>query len=793
MDQPNPAGPPFIIFALMPRFTIIIALLFAVIIRSDGQVTYLDAAPANTTLTDGSPYTPTATLINDDNQWSLRTLANLGTVYTANDNNANPGEDAPMLRATMSGLVPGAAYDVFVYFWGAGNDAPAGNQRWDILAGLSPGALEFFDTGSAINLGHATTGVDPFTHFTNQSPTVLLSENDRRLYQARLGTATADANGRINVFVDDAPGNVQRTWFDGIGWKPAETTTPEPPGPVREVAPDGAWTWFNDERAIWHQGLLFVGYVLRDGRYGVTRYHDGTDSAGHAVVSTNASRQQNDHNNPSLTVLPDGSLLTVYSKHSSEPRFYHRRSLGPLPAASDDWGPEMSHTMPANNTYSNTFRLAGENDLILNFTRTINWNPTVTISTDDGATWGTPVHFINAGSGNTRPYPKYSSNDHDRVDLIYSDGHPRDVNNSIYHLFYRDGFLRHTDGSTVRAFADLPLRFNEGERGAVVYPFSAAAWSPEQGPDDWIPGARAWTWDVHLDTNGHPVCVFQVQLDNVTGTGWNHDRIYYYYARWTGSEWQRRFIAHGGRGLYQAEDDYGGGVAIDPDDPRVIYISTNAASPFALGDIQNVPLAVNERYEIWRGFTADGGLSFSWEPVTENSAADNLRPIVPKGHGMSHHALWFQGTYTSYTQFNTRVMGLFDPQAEPAGYAAWAASSGLAKDSLMDDADGDGLVNLLEYALGGDPLDPADRPAPTWRDGAFHFRHDSALPDIDWRVEWSDDLVLWHPAATAGSGQPPTTMPGFTLTTNEDTGELILHKDPADDRIFMRIRITFIP
>lgn len=41
------------------------------------------------------------------------------------------------------------------------------------------------------------------------------------------------------------------------------------------------------------------------------------------------------------------------------------------------------------------------------------------------------------------------------------------------------------------------------------------------------------------------------------------------------------------------------------------------------------------------------------------------------------------------------------------GYNAWAAEWGIA--SATDDADGDGLKNLYEFALGGDPTNPADR------------------------------------------------------------------------------------
>lgn len=201
------------------KSNISLCLLLSAALPAAAAITYVDASAANTTLANGNPYTPTASLINNDNQWSLRTLGNSLTVYTANDSNADPGEDAPMLRTTITGLTVGAPYDVYIYFWGAGSDAPGGNQRWDIQGGLSDTTLTFYDVGNATNLGHATTGVDPNTYFTNSSPAVLVVDTDRRLYQVNLGTAVANASGNINVFIDDAPGNVNRTWYDGVGYQ----------------------------------------------------------------------------------------------------------------------------------------------------------------------------------------------------------------------------------------------------------------------------------------------------------------------------------------------------------------------------------------------------------------------------------------------------------------------------------------------------------------------------------------------------------------------------------------------
>jgi len=632
-------------------------------------VTYVDATPENTTLADGTALVESAapsasheystgnSAASADNRWRLRTgFANDG-VWAS-----HASSDSPALRTTLAGMVPGGSYAVRVFYWVAGDGAPAGNNEWDLRSGSAMESLSDHSWNDGENLAG---GAGLF-----EAPAPLLSEGNRRLFGIPLGNLTADASGEIVVYVDDFPGNDDRTWYDGLGYGPAETEPPVAAPPFVEIAPDGTWTWFNDERSIFHQGHLFTGYVRSNGQYGITRFDLADGSARHMVISTAASQQTDDHNNPSLTSLPDGRILAVYSKHGSESRFYHRSSLVADPDDDADWGPEQVVPTPARSTYANTFRLTGEGDRIYNFNRGINYNPTLTRSDDDGENWGAPLHLIDTGTGGTRPYPRYCANGLDRVDLIYTDGHPRNDDNSIYHLHYRDGALRSSDGSVLKPLADAPLDHDGGERGSVVYPYSAAAWGPGEGPDDWIPGGRAWTWDIDYGADGHPVCAFQVQRDNVTGSGWNHDRIYYYYARWTGTGWQRRLIAHGGRGLYSAEDDYGGGMAIDPEHPNVVYISSNAAAPFELADLDDVPLRAHERYELWRGVTHDGGMTFSWTQLTEDSDADNLRPIVPHGHGFDRAVVWLNGTYSTYQSFDTRILAILDNDPS-IGAQAW--------------------------------------------------------------------------------------------------------------------------
>ena len=741
---------------------------------------FVDIDATNTAPAAGTPspfYTDSATDAGFTSGALWRRRTGLGFNAGGNreifEKDANGGVgDAATLRTTVTSLVPGQTYGVYVAF------LSVASESWRVKAGLAADSLELF------------TPTSPAGRVTSYG---LSSESgsNRNQYLGFVANAVADGDGTLQLYADDGDGTATnwstRSWLEGFHLA-APYTPPPLPGDAVQIAPDGAWTWFNDERAIVHQGSIFSGYVLADGRYGVTRHDLADGKSYHAIISTATSQQRDDHNNPSLTVLPDGRILALYSKHISGNQFYQRTSLVARPASSADWGPEIVRPTPAANTYANTYRLSGESNTIYNFHRCINFNPTLTVSTDGGATWGASRQLVGTGGGSTRPYPRYVSNGVDRIDFIYTDGHPRDVDNSVYHLTYRAEAFYKTDGTFVDSLANIPLDHDAGERGSVIYQYSAAPWGPGQGPDDYVPAARGWTWDIHYDRDSLPVCVFQAQV-GTDGSGWSASRIYYYYARWTGTAWQKRFIAQAGRGIYSNESDYGGGMCLDPEDPRVVYISTNAASPFALGDVNNVPLAANARYEIWRGFTADGGLTFTWTPITQNSASDNLRPIVPEHHGRTECLLWFNGSYSSYTSFSTQVLGRLGAPA--TSYASWAAGHPLgAQVAAEDDPDADGVPNLLEYALSGAPADPASAPRVNFDGTAFEFPFDPARPDAELTIQRSEDFSAWQPVAVIRPANlPSTALDGYSLELPQTSGtaRVTIPADAPPPRVFFRL------
>jgi hypothetical protein len=442
---------------------------------------------------------------------------------------------------------------------------------------------------------------------------------------------------------------------------------------------DGAWTWFNDPRAIFHNGVLYFGYNrAADGRVVLSRLN--LQNGGVTNLWTSSLKLEDDHDLPGLLQKQDGTLLAIYSRHQNDQFFTYRLSTSTNPVSPSDWGPEQTNntrTFAASGmTYDNPFQLAAENGKTYNFARYLNYNPNIFTSADGGVTWSTPRILIKTGTGGSiRPYVKYCSDYDHRIDFFYTDGHPDNIPTSLYHLYYQSNGFYKTDGSFLKSYANLPILHDSGERGSVVYQYNTAA---QPDPDQWIPGARAWCWEIACPSNGYPACVFQVKASNVTGTAWSGARIYYYYARWNGTNWQKRFIAQAGRPIYDSQPDYGGGMCLDPQDPNAIYVSTDAANPFDLTTTSNVPLGAH--YQIWKGVTTDGGLTFHWQAVTAGSTVDNLRPYIPRRFGGEKCVLWFRGTYTSYVSFATSIVGLFTSNVSTNGEVTAPGPTNLSYD-----------------------------------------------------------------------------------------------------------------
>jgi hypothetical protein len=407
---------------------------------------------------------------------------------------------------------------------------------------------------------------------------------------------------------------------------------------------DGGWCWFQDERVIVHDGKIILG-TIASGRNDASRKGD-VEVCSYDIRTGKTTRfelhdrlQHDDHNSPVFLARPDGRILAMYGKHGPEDHFYYRISEPNDPA---HWGAVRTFMPSAKTrlTYSNLHRLQGEDGRIYDFFRGLDglWKPSFAFSDDAGETWTSGNILIQSPAA--RPYVRYASNGIDAVHLLYTDGHPRDFDNSIYHIFYRGGDLHRSDGSAIRGLTEGLKSPDEGTR---IF----------RGDPDHVP----WAADLELDGRGFPYAAYSVQVGSAglaVGKGGEDHR--YRYARWDGRQWLDSQLAYAGRRLYSGEDDYTGLVALHPHNPDVVYISTDADP--AAGNALISKADGKRHYEIFKGITTDSGRTWRWAPVTRNSTVDNLRPVVPKWHAGNTALLWLRGTLRSYTDYDLEVVGL---------------------------------------------------------------------------------------------------------------------------------------
>lgn len=442
-------------------------------------------------------------------------------------------------------------------------------------------------------------------------------------------------------------------------------------GSLVTVNDNGAWSWFEDERAVVDQaaGKIIVssvangagtGGAARNGDVEVNSWTIATGAVSQFTLSDNL--QADDHNSAGLWIRPDGRYVALYSRHSSDNLTRYRVSTTAGSIAS--WSSESQFDNGTGTTYSNLHYLPNDNGgagRLYNFTRTVGWDPNILVSSNHGSTWTYGGRLLAEGGTSDRPYARYFSNG-DKIHFITTERHPRNFNNSIFHGYIKDGVLYDSVGTVKDAnlFDGTAVAPNGTNLTTIFATGTSFGGTPMN---------RAWTIDVAIDAGGNPYAIFQARANGNTS---DHR---FFYARFNGSTWNVNQLARAGGFLYAAEDDYTGLAALDPHNPNRLFISSK------IDPRDNSNLA---HYEIFEGVTANGGVNWSWTPITFNSTVDNLRPIVPKWDGVNTALLWMRGNYSTYTSYNLDIVGL--TQFSPL------ASTGLG------DLDRDGDTDLDDFS-----------------------------------------------------------------------------------------------
>ncbi|MFC7292870.1 BNR-4 repeat-containing protein [Hirschia litorea] len=406
---------------------------------------------------------------------------------------------------------------------------------------------------------------------------------------------------------------------------------------------DAGWCWYQDPRVVISNGKLIVGGISGiDGDVKVGVY-DLETGLFEGQTTLHPEFEIDDHDAPVFHIRDDNSLVAMWAKHGRETEHYYAISE---PDDYLNWGETQTFTHPfelpkgsewGGVTYMNLYEINAQNKVYNFYRNGPDYNPNFITSDDDGSSWSRPTHFLSDEvDGTQRPYARYVQVDKDTIGVSFTDAHPRNYGNSLYYAEFDGTSFSSANGEWVNDLSSGPLRTSIAEK---VFKGSESALKPDGFGS--VPGA-AWTIDVEVDGQSNPHIGYSLYNSNQD----NRFRL----ASWTGSDWNDREIAYAGPHLYEVEASYTGLLAIDPDDPQNITISTNV-DPNKGGS----PTGTHEIY-MARIESDDSTDTIEWIPVTTSSEERNIRPIIVTGEGYKV-LLWMQGRYTHFQDFDTDIVG----------------------------------------------------------------------------------------------------------------------------------------
>jgi hypothetical protein len=396
----------------------------------------------------------------------------------------------------------------------------------------------------------------------------------------------------------------------------------------RQLVADGIWTWFTSPVSVFRNGAT---YIMAVDSAGTCRIHKHTHATGvtESFSLSSVGLEVDDHNNGSILFLPDGRLVAFYGVHNDSGIRY-RVSTNPENVSS--WGPEQFRgTSQGSYSYPVPVTLSDYPGLTWLFNR--RWvegsgGGTRALSFRTSPDFGTVPAEISAYTDVWRvsgkiPYWRIAPDGVGSIHVFTTDMHPVQGQSSLYY------FRADADPAT----GALTYRLPSGALITDTLPLGPS--SVSQVYD----GAttRCWVSDAGVDATGAPVCLWMRYPGN------DGSQIEYWHARWAGSGWSNTKITNDGAGLYSPEVYYHGGMSFDSQDTSRVYLST--------------PVAGYRQVQEWR--TSDNGVSWAKHRDITSGAYTGLRgrPMSPSGHNGHIRVIWFDGRYTSFTDYDTKIFG----------------------------------------------------------------------------------------------------------------------------------------
>lgn len=392
-----------------------------------------------------------------------------------------------------------------------------------------------------------------------------------------------------------------------------------PPPVAYQIRSVGTTSQANKAGAIFRNGCTYPGWVATNGDVGISKYVHSTGVSTSFTLA--ASFEADIHDNAALMFTPDGHILAAWSAHNAIGILYYRVSTNVEDISA--WGTTQSISVQSANAYQQWDYLSTPGRYYMRY-RAGDYSQKVR-STTDLSTWDTERTWVS--NGIQRPYTMSMSNGTNRIDFVFTSGHPDETVSSMYHAYML------VDAAGVETWF-------KSDGTSITGPATPAnATLIYDGTTN-----EAWVTAVTYGADGFLRVLFTKYI--VTGSDHRHC-----FTRWTGSAWTTAVeITPTGGQLYSAQPWSDPQCTFDAQHPDAVY----------LGKL------VSSNIELQEWATTDSGAT--WSKVRDITTASgttgghlihSFTPMSPAGHDGRAAVTWCRGWVDNYVaDYATEIMAI---------------------------------------------------------------------------------------------------------------------------------------
>jgi len=377
-------------------------------------------------------------------------------------------------------------------------------------------------------------------------------------------------------------------------------------GDRNAVASSSILQWYQKPSSIRFVGeydRTYISWISQSGKIQI-RYYDNIKNVFSPVYTVDdlyphfKIESKDDHNAPSLLILPDGNILIFYVVHDVNDSFFMKQTVRAEDISSwtarkniSDPGPSSPYNYPQARRLEN-----GDIFLFYRHGYHYNSNEYYKISKDNGQTWESAVKLIDFGSDGVYALI-FAKNE--TIHVTWSEALPAPPRKNVYYIYSPDKGITWMKKNKTKL--TLPATRDNAD---MVFDSEYEANS---------------VWDIVADEKNNPFIVFAYKQDP------EHQ---YLFAQWDKASWTTDFITMSEQ-LYGNGHFFSGGIVIDPHDVYTVYLSKKRG-----------------RLEIEKWKSKDKGKTWRLaEEITKDSGQDNFRMQLVENYTDNLRLVWASGVY----------------------------------------------------------------------------------------------------------------------------------------------------